>query len=73
MKYLLMTTFLLAVAQSLVTHENIVFYKQNEISITRSDWLFTFIIDLKPYENLIVRLSLGVQRAAHIAIGLVNI
>ena len=62
---MLITTFLLAVAQSLVIHENIVFYKQNEVSITRSDWLFTFIIDLKPYENLIVRLSLDVQRHLH--------
>ena len=73
MNYLLMTTFLHAFAQPLVIHENIVFYKQNEVSITRSDWLFTFIIDIKPYENLIIRLTLDIQKAAHIATGLVDI
>ena len=68
-----MTTFLLAVVHPLVIHENIVFYKQNEVSITRSDWLLTFVIDLRPYENFIDKLSLDVHRASHIAEGLVDI
>ena len=46
-KQLLISTFLLGVVHALVIHENIVFYKQNEVSITCSDWLLTFVIDLK--------------------------
>ena len=44
------------------------FHKSNEIALTRFKWLSTFIIDLKPYENFLNRLSedLGKARiAAH--------
>ena len=30
-----------------------VFHKANEIALTRSKWLCTFIIDLEPFENLL--------------------
>ena len=38
-------------------HENVAFHKVNEIGLTRSKWLSTFIIDLKPYENFLNKLS----------------
>ena len=38
----------------------------NEIALTRSKWLTTFVIDLKPYENFLTKLSndLGKARTA---------
>ena len=36
---------------ALLIHKNVAFHKANEIALTRSKWLSTFIIDLKPYEN----------------------
>ena len=36
---------------ALIIHENVAFHKANEIALTRSKYLFTFIIDLKPYET----------------------
>ena len=73
MKQLLVSTFLLGVVHALVIHENIVFYKQNEVSITHSDWLLTFVIDLKPYENFLEKLSYDVQKASLITLHLVQI
>ena len=45
-------------------HENVIFHKANEIALTRSKWLFTFVIDLVPYEQLLSKLSLDVHRAS---------
>ena len=33
------------------------FHEANEIALTKSKWLSTFIIDLKPYKNFLTRLS----------------
>ena len=40
----------------LIIHENVAFHKANEIALTRSKWLSTFIINLKPYENFLNKL-----------------
>ena len=42
---------------ALLIHENVIFHKANEIALTKSKWFSTFIIDLKPYENFLNRLS----------------
>ena len=42
---------------ALIIHENVAFHMTNDIALTRSSWLSTFIIDLKPYENFLDRLS----------------
>ena len=43
-------------------HENVIFHKANEIALTRSKWLFTFVIDLATYVQLLSKLSLDVHR-----------
>ena len=48
---LLITCFLLGLMEALVTNENVVFHKENEVAITGSKWLFTFVIDLNPYKT----------------------
>jgi hypothetical protein len=42
---------------STVTHENVIFQKSNEITITRSQWLVSFVIDLGSYTLFIERLT----------------
>ena len=42
---------------ALIIHKNVAFHKANEIDITRSKWLSSFIINLKPYENIWNKLS----------------
>ena len=44
-------------------HENVAFHKANDIALTRSKWLSTYIIDLKPYENFLNRLSEDLGKA----------
>ena len=49
---------LFGLIEAFVINENVVFHKENEVSITRSKWLFTFVIDLNPYKNFLSRLAL---------------
>ena len=35
----------------------------NEVALTRSKWLTTFVIDLKPYENFLTKLSNDLDKA----------
>ena len=54
--------------QALIVRENVAFHMINEIALTRSKWLTTFVIDLKPYENFLSKLSNDlhkVRTAAH--------
>ena len=63
-----MFTLFSGLTLGLIIHENVAFHKANEIVLTRSKWLSTFIIYLKPHENFLNRLSedLGNARiAAH--------
>ena len=39
------------------------FHKINEISLTRSKWLSTFVIDTKPYDNFLDILSQDLRKA----------
>ena len=70
---LLNTCFLLGLTEVLVINENVVFHKENEVAITRSKWLFTFMIDLNPYENFLTRLAIDVENAAIVARNLVQV
>ena len=70
---LLITCFLLGLTEALVINENVVFHKENEVAITRSKWLFTFVIDLNPYENILMRLAIDVENAAIVARNLVQL
>ena len=69
---LLFTCFLLGLTEVLVIYEN-VFHKENEVAITRSQWLFTFVIDLNPYENFLTRLAIDVENAAIVTRNLVKL
>ena len=73
MMNLLTTCFLFGLTETLVINQNVVFHKANEVSITRSRWLFTFIIDLNPYENFLTSLALDVENAAIVARNLVQV
>ena len=42
---------------ALIIHENVAIHKANKTALTRPKWLSTFIIDLKPYENFLNKLS----------------
>ena len=68
----LITCFLLALIEALVINGNVVSHKENVVSITRSKWLFTFVIDLNPYDNFIMRLAVDVENAAIVARHLVQ-
>ena len=70
---LLITCFLLGLTEALVINENVAIHKENEVAITRSKWLFTFMIDLNPYENFLTRLTIDVENAAIVARNLVKL
>ena len=38
-------------------HENVIFYKTNEVALNRARWLVTFVHDLRPYEQFISSIS----------------
>ena len=69
---LLIRCFLLGLTEALVIKEN-VFHKENEVATTISKWLFTFVIDLNPYENFLTRLAIDVENAAIVARNLVQL
>ena len=69
---LLSTCFLLDLTEALVVNEN-VFYKENEVAIIRSKWLFTFVIDLNPYEKFLTRLAIDGENATIVARNLVQL
>ena len=53
----------LGLCESLIIHENVIFQKVNEITLTRSKWLVTFVLDLKPYSNFLQKLSSDIAEA----------
>ena len=57
MNFLVLFTLLSELTQALIVCENVAFHMINEIALTRSKWLTTFVIDLKPYENFSTELS----------------
>ena len=57
MHFIVLFTLFPGLSLVLIIYENVAFHKANEIALTRSKWLCTFIIDLKPYENFLNRLS----------------
>ena len=56
-------TLLSELTQALIVCENVAFHMINEIALTRSKWLTTFVIDLKPYENFLTKLSNDLDKA----------
>ena len=69
---LLITCFLLGLMEALAIYENVVFHKENEVAITGCKWLFTYVIDLNPYENFLTRLAIDVENISIVAGNLVQ-
>ena len=69
---LLITCFLLGLMEAIVINEKVVFHKENEMAITSSKWLFTFVIHLNPYENFPTRLAVDVEDGTIVARNLVQ-
>ena len=53
--------FLAAKSKSIRQFDNVLFHKVNTVSTTRSQWLFTFLVDLEPYINFVqnIKMRLG--------------
>ena len=63
MNFLVLFTLLSELTQALIVCENVAFHMNNEIALTRSKWLITFVIDLKPYKNFLTKLSNELDKA----------
>ena len=63
MYFLVLFTLLSGLTQTLIVYENVAFHKTNEVAITRSKWLATFVIDLKCDENVLSKLSDDLRKA----------
>ena len=47
----------IGVTCGIIVHENVIFRKTNEVSITSARWLITFVHDLKPFESFLNKIS----------------
>ena len=56
-------TLFCKLTHAIIVHENVAFHKIHEISLTRSKWLSTFVIDTKPYDNFLDILSQDLRKA----------
>ena len=63
MHFMVLFTLFSGLTLELIIHENVAFHKANETAPTRSKWLCAFLIDLKPYENFLNRLSEDLGKA----------
>ena len=63
MHFIVLFTLFSGLTLALIICENVAFHKANEIALNRSKWLSTFIIDLKPYENFLNKLSEDLGKA----------
>ncbi|VDI77655.1 Hypothetical predicted protein [Mytilus galloprovincialis] len=67
MKTLFLVTLLFCLGEQAFISENVVFDKINSITTTRSNWLVTFVTDLKPFDNFIKKLSNDIVQTAALA------
>ncbi|CAC5398014.1 unnamed protein product [Mytilus coruscus] len=67
MKTLFLVTLLFCLGEPAFISENVVFDKINSITTTRSNWLVTFVTDLKPFDNFIKKLSNDIVQTGTLA------
>ena len=60
---LVLFALLSGLTQTLIVYDNVAFHKTIEVALTRSKWLSTFVIDLKPYEKILSKLSDDLRKA----------
>ena len=64
---LMFLLLLFGLSESLVIQENVVFRRLHEVQTTKSRWLLTFVLDLKPYENFLGKISNDIEQAKRVA------
>lgn len=58
---------LFGLSRGIVIHDNVIFHKTNEITMTRSRWIVTMVVDLKPYDRFIKKIEIDIKNAAEVA------
>ena len=53
----------LSVSSAFRVSENVVFEKVRDITIARSEWMFTFFVDLQSYQGYMASLGTNIRRA----------
>ncbi|XP_046574034.1 uncharacterized protein LOC124282108 [Haliotis rubra] len=59
-------------ASGAMMFENIIFQKLNDVTTTRSKWLVTFVIDLKPYQSYLTKCQTDINDVALIIHKVIN-
>ena len=55
----------LVLVQGMILNQNVVFEKINTITTTRAQWTVTFVIDIKPYSNVLKNLNENLMRVSN--------
>lgn len=58
-----MVAIFIAVTGSVFINENVIFQKTNDITVTHAKWLASFVIDLKPFNMFLDKLSEDISTA----------
>ena len=51
-----------------IIHENVLFYKEGEISLSSSRWILTLVLDIEVYERFIEKLTSDLKIAKNLTI-----
>ena len=51
-----------------IINENVLFYKDGEMSLSRSRWILTLVLDIGAYERFIVKLTSDLKTAKNIMV-----
>ena len=62
--------FALGLTSAIVIRDNVVYHKISNAGLTRSQWLISLIIELKPYNDFLLKLTNDINSAEHLAIKL---
>ncbi|MEW8543129.1 MAG: hypothetical protein AB2693_06300, partial [Candidatus Thiodiazotropha sp.] len=65
-----MMSFALGLTSAIVIRENVVYHKISNAGLTRSQWLISLIIELKPYNDFLLKLTNDINSVEHLAIKL---
>lgn len=62
--------FALGLTSAIVIRDDVVYHKISNAGLTRSQWLISLIIELKPYNDFLLKLTNDINSAEHLAIKL---
>ena len=63
---LLILLSLIGCAEGVIIHENVVFYKINDITSTRAEWHISFVQDLQPFRFFLSRVAADIEQIANV-------